>query len=60
MTRGVQQPSACAPWLVRDVVAHLLGNDLSRLARTRDGHTTGNSPRSGEPLPAFIHRFNQE
>lgn len=54
-----QQPTACAPWLVRDVVAHLLGADLSRLARTRDGHT-GNSPRSGEPLPAFIHRFNQD
>lgn len=54
-----QRPTACAPWLVRDVVAHLLGNDLSRLARTRDGHT-GNSPRPGEPLPAFIHRFNQE
>ncbi|MBV9161717.1 MAG: maleylpyruvate isomerase family mycothiol-dependent enzyme [Pseudonocardiales bacterium] len=54
-----QRPTACAPWLVRDVVAHLLGNDLSRLARTRDGHT-GNSPQSGEPLPAFLHRFNQD
>ncbi|MBV9012357.1 MAG: maleylpyruvate isomerase family mycothiol-dependent enzyme [Pseudonocardiales bacterium] len=55
-----QQLTACAPWLVRDVAAHLLGNDLSRLARTRDGHITGNAPRSGEPLPAFIHRFNQD
>lgn len=54
-----QRTTACAPWLVRDVVAHLLGNDLSRLARTRDGHT-GNSPQPGEPLPTFIHRFNQD
>ncbi|MGH3868236.1 MAG: maleylpyruvate isomerase family mycothiol-dependent enzyme [Pseudonocardiaceae bacterium] len=54
-----QRPTACAPWLVRDVVAHLLGADLSRLARTRDGHT-GNSPRPEEPLPTFIHRFNQD
>jgi uncharacterized protein (TIGR03083 family) len=54
-----QRPTACAPWLVRDVVAHMLGADLSRLARTRDGHT-GNSPAPGEPLPAFIHRFNQD
>lgn len=54
-----QRATACAPWLVRDVVAHLLGNDLSRLARTRDGHT-GNSPQPGEPLPTFLHRFNQD
>jgi uncharacterized protein (TIGR03083 family) len=54
-----RRPTACAPWLVRDVVAHPLGNDLSRFARTRDGYT-GNSSRSGEPLPAFIHRFNQD
>ncbi len=25
-----QAPTAAAPWLVRDLVAHLLGDDLSR------------------------------
>lgn len=53
------QPTACGPWLVHAVGAHLLGDDVNRLARTRDGHT-GNGPRSGETLPDFIHRFNQD
>lgn len=54
-----QRPTACAPWLVRDVVSHLIGDDVSRLARTRDGHP-GEGPRPGETLPDFIHRFNQD
>ena len=54
-----EQPTAAAPWLVRDVVAHLLGDDLSRLARTRDGHSPV-GPQPGEPLTAFIHRFNDD
>lgn len=53
------RPTAAAPWLVRDVVAHLLGDDLSRLARTRDGHSPI-GPQPGEPVAAFIHRFNAE
>ncbi|MGH3855502.1 MAG: maleylpyruvate isomerase family mycothiol-dependent enzyme [Pseudonocardiaceae bacterium] len=54
-----QQPTGCAPWLVRDVVAHMLGTDLSRLARTRDSHLS-DRPRPEEPLANFIHRFNQD
>jgi uncharacterized protein (TIGR03083 family) len=54
-----ERPTAAAPWLVRDVVAHLLGDDLSRLARTRDGHSPV-GPQQDEPLAAFIHRFNDE
>jgi len=54
-----ERPTAAAPWLVRDVVAHLLGDDLSRLARTRDGHSPV-GPKQDEPLAAFIHRFNDE
>jgi uncharacterized protein (TIGR03083 family) len=54
-----ERSTAAAPWLVRDVVAHLLGDDLSRLARTRDGHSPV-GPRPNEPLAAFIHRFNEE
>ncbi len=54
-----ERPTAAAPWLVRDVVAHLLGDDLSRLARTRDGHSPV-GPQQDEALAAFIHRFNDE
>ncbi|MGR6964787.1 maleylpyruvate isomerase family mycothiol-dependent enzyme [Geodermatophilus sp. URMC 61] len=54
-----ERPTAAAPWVVRDVVAHLLGDDLSRLARTRDGHSPV-GPQQDEPLAAFIHRFNDE
>ncbi|HYH32486.1 MAG TPA: maleylpyruvate isomerase family mycothiol-dependent enzyme [Pseudonocardia sp.] len=54
-----ERPTAAAPWLVRDVVAHLLGDDLGRLARTRDGHT-GLAPEPGEPLAPFLHRINDE
>ncbi|MCO1657597.1 maleylpyruvate isomerase family mycothiol-dependent enzyme [Pseudonocardia sp. S2-4] len=52
-------PTAAAPWLVRDVVAHVLADDLSRLARGRDGHH-GNGPRPGEPLARFLDRFNAQ
>jgi uncharacterized protein (TIGR03083 family) len=52
-----ERVTAAAPWTVRDVVAHLLGDDVGRLARTRDGHVV-DGPRAGEPLPVFIDRFN--
>ena len=32
-----EQPTVAAPWVVRDVVAHIFGDDVSRLARGRDG-----------------------
>jgi uncharacterized protein (TIGR03083 family) len=54
-----QRPTAAAPWRVRDVVAHLIGDDLNRLARTRDGHS-GPGPRPGETLAPFVHRINDE
>ncbi len=53
----MEQPTVAAPWVVRDVVAHIFGDDVSRLARGRDGHQV-DAPGPGEPLPAFIHRFN--
>ena len=53
------RPSAAAPWTVHDVVAHLLGDDLGRLARSRDDHEVG-SPAPGESFPTFIHRLNDE
>jgi uncharacterized protein (TIGR03083 family) len=54
-----QRPTACAPWLVRDVVAHILGDDLARLSRSRDGHVSP-GPAGGETLPDFLHRHNQD
>ena len=54
-----QQPTACAPWLVRDVVAHIMGDDLARLSRSRDGHPSPGRA-AGETLPVFLHRHNQQ
>lgn len=54
-----ERPTAAAPWTVRGLAAHLLGDDLNRLSRSRDEHT-GDGPRPGESLPAFIHRINDE
>jgi hypothetical protein len=44
---------------VRDIAAHLLGDDLNRLSPSRDEHS-GEGPRPGESLPEFIHRINDE
>jgi uncharacterized protein (TIGR03083 family) len=54
-----ERPTAAAPWSVRDIAAHLLGDDLNRLSRSRDAHS-GDGPRPGESLPEFIHRINDE
>jgi uncharacterized protein (TIGR03083 family) len=54
-----ERPTAAAPWVVRDVVAHLLGDDLGRLARMRDGHAAGGSAPDETPA-TFIHRINAE
>ena len=54
-----ERPTAAAPWVVRDLVAHLLGDDLGRLARSRDGHRVG-APAPDEEFAAFIHRLNDE
>jgi uncharacterized protein (TIGR03083 family) len=54
-----QRPTVCAPWLVRDVVAHILGDDLARLSRSRDGHSSPR-PADGETLAVFLHRHNQQ
>ena len=54
-----ERPTAAGAWTVRDLAAHLLGDDLSRLSRSRDAHV-GEGPRPGESLPEFIHRINEE
>lgn len=51
--------TAADPWRVRDVVAHLLGDDIGRLSRSRDEHA-GPGPFPGEPLAAFLDRHNEQ
>ncbi|WP_059006356.1 maleylpyruvate isomerase family mycothiol-dependent enzyme [Streptomyces specialis] len=46
-------------WTVRDMAAHVLGDDYGRISRDRDGHR-GPGPRPGEALEPFIHRANQQ
>ncbi|KIH99238.1 hypothetical protein LP52_09000 [Streptomonospora alba] len=57
---GQWRRTALPGWSVRDVAAHLLGDDYARLAWMRDGHDTGAAPRPGEAFEAFIHRSNRE
>ena len=51
--------TVCPGWTVKDVTAHLLHDDLRRLASMRDGHQ-GPRPVAGEPMAAFLDRVNQE
>src|SRR5690606_30882168 len=46
-------------WTVADTIAHLLGDDLGRLARTRDGHRVG-GPEGDETFEEAIDRLNDE
>ena len=56
------KPTACALWSVRDIVAHLLDDDLRRLSFHRDGQ----SPPAGPPvtdhatLVSLINRMNAD
>ena len=54
-----QMPTPCPGWSVQDVAAHVLGDDVGRLARTRD-HFAGVAPSDREPFPQFIDRINAE
>jgi len=51
--------TAAAPWRVRDVAAHLLGDHLGRLSRSRDAQPPPvRAP--GEALGPYLHHFNAE
>ena len=66
-----EQPTVAAPWVVRDVVAHIFGDDVSRLARGRDGHqvdapgrasrfrpsSTGSTGSGSTPPDGPVHGF---
>ena len=53
------RPTACPGWDVKDVAAHVLGDHIGRLSRSRDGYPSP-PPRDGEALPAFLDRINGE
>jgi uncharacterized protein (TIGR03083 family) len=52
-------PTVADPWLVRDLVSHLLGDDLARLSRSRDAYSPGRPP-GDETLATFLNRHNAE
>ena len=57
-------PTICPGWSVKDIAAHLLADDLGRLARGRDGHAGAAFAPSGPEnveaqLLAFINRQNE-
>ncbi len=53
------QAATTTGWTVADTIAHLLGDDLGRLARTRDGHHAP-GPAVDESFEQYIDRLNQE
>ena len=58
------RPTACPGWSAKDVAAHLLGDDVGRLARGRDGFAGAAFAPTGEggfeaALLAFINRQNE-
>ncbi|GAB3458355.1 maleylpyruvate isomerase family mycothiol-dependent enzyme [Streptomonospora sediminis] len=52
--------TAVPGWSVGDTAAHILGDDYTRLAGLRDGHTAAPRPHPGEAFETFIHRANRE
>lgn len=67
LLRGLREPdwsrpTACALWSVRDIVAHLLDDDLRRLSFHRDGQPFPAGPpiESYADLIAAINRMNAE
>jgi Mycothiol maleylpyruvate isomerase N-terminal domain len=57
-----EAPTVCVGWSVKDVVAHLLGDDLGLLSRRRDRFSPPGAP-AGQPrwqeLVAWLDRENQ-
>lgn len=54
-----RRPTVCPGWSVGDIAAHLVGDDLGRLARSRDSWQ-GPVPPEPLPLPVFLTRINEE
>lgn len=54
--------TVCTGWTVKDLVAHLLGDDLNRLSAGRDGHGAAafSAPPSWGDLVDLLNRHNEE
>lgn len=56
-----QRPTACALWSVKDIVAHLLDDDLRRLSSDRDGLPPDeDGPDDYASLVVWINRMNAQ
>ena len=54
-------PTVCPGWSVKDLAAHLLGDDVGMLSIRRDSYRRASVPIAGwEELVAFINRQNAE
>lgn len=53
------KPTIAGDWTVKDIAAHLVADDLSRVSSRRDGHIQPRMP-ADEPLKAYIDRRNAE
>jgi uncharacterized protein (TIGR03083 family) len=53
------RPTACPGWSVGDIAGHLMGDDLNRLARSRDGWEVLARP-DHQPLPLFLAHVNEQ
>lgn len=51
--------TVCPGWDVKDVAAHVLGDHVARLSRSRDGYPAQH-PRDGERFAEFLDRINGE
>jgi len=54
-----RRPTCCPEWSVQDVALHLLGDDLGKISRGRDGYAP-QQPRPDESLVPFLNRINGE
>jgi uncharacterized protein (TIGR03083 family) len=53
-------PTVCPGWSVGDIARHLLGDDLGRLSRVRDGFREASQAESGKDLVALVNHLNQQ
>jgi len=60
-TEDVATPTICDGWTVGDIAVHLLGNDLSFLARNRDreASSSGDRPNDWDALVSGLDGLNQ-
>src|SRR2546423_15527172 len=53
-------PTVCRGRSVGDIARHLLGDDLGRLSRVRDGFREPSQAEPGEDLVALVNRLNEQ